>query len=228
MTGELSPEDKQQLLIQFGARAVHDIAGPIDQVSSLIALFIRRYQNKVDEDGSALLSHIEAARLRLANTGSALRNFFRVVTAERTHAPVDLNVIAQAVLSGLSVQLHDAEVVVTDLPVVDGDEELLTLLFRELVSNSLKFRNRDTPLCVEIASEKIAGRHVIHVSDNGIGIDMANAETVFEPFKRLNGHQYPGSGLGLTIVRTIARLHGGDARIEPRKGGTTVTVEFPG
>src|SRR5215471_3318144 len=51
--GPLSIEEKRQLLAQFGSRAVHDIAGPIDQVSSLIALFVRRYQNKIDAESDA-------------------------------------------------------------------------------------------------------------------------------------------------------------------------------
>jgi signal transduction histidine kinase len=60
------------------------------------------------------------------------------------------------------------------------------------------------------------------VSDNGIGIDRQHCDLVFEPFKKLNGHLYPGAGLGLTLARTIVVLHSGSIWIEPATPGVHV------
>jgi light-regulated signal transduction histidine kinase (bacteriophytochrome) len=230
MKGELTPEAKQQLMMRFGSRLVHDVAGPIDQISSLLALFIRRYKAQVDDEGNALLAHIDAARFRLANTGAGLRTFFRVITTDQTLQPVNLNEVAAAAVSSLRKQIADAdaEVVIHDLPSIDGDPELLRILFQSLLENALKFRRNDEHPCVDVSAEVVAGRHVLRVADNGIGIDPANCEIVFEPFKKLNGQLYPGAGLGLALVDAIARMHGGTARLEPLPHGAVALVELPG
>ena len=70
------PKKNAQLLMHFGSRAVHDLAGPIDQISSLLALFLRRYHGKMDGDADSLLTHIDAARLRLSNTRQCTAQVF--------------------------------------------------------------------------------------------------------------------------------------------------------
>lgn len=225
----LTAEEKRQLLMQFGSRAVHDLAGPMDQISSLLALFLRRYQGKIDKDADSLLTHIDAARLRLSNTGNALRKYFQIVTADCGRTEVDLNSVWTSSTAGLSKQIaeSDAELHAGELPVVSGDGELLSLLFQALLENALKFRQKDVRPRVSVSAQRHDGHHVIEVRDNGIGIDQANCEVVFEPFKRLNGHLYPGAGLGLAMARTIAALHGGRIRMEPAEPGARVVVELP-
>src|SRR4051794_18700294 len=151
MKGELTPEDKQQLMIRFGSRLVHDIAGPIDQISSLLALFVRRYKGQVDEEGNALLAHIDAARFRLANSGVGLRTFFRVITTARPLEPVNPAKVGTAAVSALRKQIDEAhaEVIVCDMPSIDGDPEMLRILFQSLLENALKFRRADERPCVE-------------------------------------------------------------------------------
>jgi light-regulated signal transduction histidine kinase (bacteriophytochrome) len=225
----LSAEEKRQRLMQFGARAVHDLAGPIDQISSLLALFLRRYNGKIDRDADALLTHIDAARLRLSNTGNALRRYFQIVTAACERTEVDMNSVWKSAAAALSRQIaeSEAEVHVNELPVVTGDREMLGLLFQAVLDNALKFRRKDVRPSVWVSAQRQGNRQVIEVLDNGIGIDPASCEVVFEPFKRLSGHLYPGAGLGLAMARTIADLHGGCIRIEPAETGARVRVELP-
>jgi light-regulated signal transduction histidine kinase (bacteriophytochrome) len=223
-------EEKRRLVALFGSRAVHDIAGPVDQISSLVALFIRRYQKKIDPDADALLSHIEMARQRLTNTSAGLRKYVQALNTDLTHGPVDLNAVWQSAVASAGKQIAESEAEISsrDLPQVAGDSELLTVLFQALLDNALKFRRKDVRPLIEVSAEPAGDRHLIAISDNGIGIDRAQCEVVFEPFKRLNGHLYPGAGLGLPTAQMIVGLHGGRIRIEPGPSqGARVLVELP-
>jgi signal transduction histidine kinase len=103
-----------------------------------------------------------------------------------------------------------------------GDERLLRRLIRNLLENAS--RHGLPPLCVEVCEHD--GQACLKVCDHGSGISQAALEAVFEPFYREIGpKRQAGFGLGLALVRQIARRHGGDASIEcPQSGGTCVTV----
>lgn len=114
------------------------------------------------------------------------------------------------------------------LPVVRGDPLLLTQLFQNLVENAIKFRSSRTPHIRVAAEHRDAGWH-IWVSDNGIGIDAADAKRVFGMFERLHARdEYAGSGIGLAICRKIVERHGGRIWTEPAKGtGSSFVFTLP-
>lgn len=106
---------------------------------------------------------------------------------------------------------------------VRGDARLLRRLVRNLLENARRYGG-GTP--IEIAVASTADVVTLHVSDRGPGVTEAERERIFEPFYRVAGTAESGSGvgLGLALVRQIARRHGGDARCEPRPGGGSVFV----
>ncbi len=105
--------------------------------------------------------------------------------------------------------------------IVRGNPVLLRRLLRNLAENAL--RHGKPPVGISVGRD--AGRAALRVSDQGPGIAATEIESVFEPFRRARHANATGTGLGLSLVRKIARHHGGDARIE-RTGpdGTTVLV----
>ncbi|SCC95614.1 Integral membrane sensor signal transduction histidine kinase [Thiomonas sp. X19] len=96
-----------------------------------------------------------------------------------------------------------------------GDERLLRHAIRNLLDNARKHAPGSPP---ELSVQRTAGGARISVCDRGPGVPIAEAERIFEPFVRLQGRG-DGSGLGLPLVRRIARLHGGDVRYVPNPGG---------
>jgi signal transduction histidine kinase len=112
---------------------------------------------------------------------------------------------------------------------VMGSPRLLRRMIRNLADNALK--HGGPPIEVEIARGVLAGQPsvMISVHDHGPGIPAALQERVFEPFFRPDGwtEEAGGWGLGLSLVRQIARNHGGDARASSGGGVTTFTVELP-
>ena len=117
---------------------------------------------------------------------------------------------------------------VGDLPMVTGRRTHFVQLFQNLIGNSIKYRGTDLPR-VGITAEHRNDNCIIHVTDNGIGFDPQYAAQIFEPFKRLHGHEYPGSGIGLAICSRVVKQYGGRIWAESQPGqGSTFSFSLPG
>lgn len=108
---------------------------------------------------------------------------------------------------------------------VKGDPRLLRRLIRNLIENAE--RHGKPPIEIEVAAEAGAAR--LTVTDHGQGVPESERARIFEPFFRASaaGEARPGAGLGLALVRQIARRHKGDAAIEATASGTAFVVRLP-
>ena len=93
------------------------------------------------------------------------------------------------------------------LPAVRGDHKQLIQLWRNLISNAIKFRGEEPPV-ITIGAEETAENWVFSIEDNGIGIDPQELESIFVIFRRLHP-DLPGTGIGLSISKRIVERHGG-------------------
>jgi signal transduction histidine kinase len=137
------------------------------------------------------------------------------------HEPVDL--LALAAEEAAHYDLEATGVPVT----VAGDRLLLRRLLRNLLDNARRYAG-DGPIALSVTREQ--GRAVLQVSDHGPGVPTDERERIFEPFYRLAATRETGrgSGLGLALVRTIARRHGGDAVcLAAERGGSRFRIELP-
>lgn len=98
---------------------------------------------------------------------------------------------------------------------LQGDDRLLRRAVRNLLDNARRHAPGSPP---QVSLTAVEGGAVVRVCDRGPGVPAADAQRIFEPFVRLSGRG-DGSGLGLSLVRRIARQHGGDARCLPQDGG---------
>jgi len=113
------------------------------------------------------------------------------------------------------------------MPRITGDEVQITQVFQNLLGNAIKF-HRDEPPQIEVGVERRNGSWVFSVEDNGIGIDPQYYERIFAVFQRLNGNDYPGTGIGLSIARKIVRRHGGQIWLESKPGkGSKFYFDIP-
>jgi hypothetical protein len=137
-----------------------------------------------------------------------------------------------------------ADIQVGVLPIVRGYRRQLQQVFQNLLSNALKYSQPGVPPQITVYSKSVLGGeaginirpgdaakefHLIAVKDNGIGFEQQYAEKIFNIFTRLHGNkEYPGTGVGLAIVRKVIENHQGyiAAISEPGKGAT-FTILLP-
>ena len=132
---------------------------------------------------------------------------------------VDLH---EAIVAAGATVTHDR------LPTVTGMRTGLRQLFTNLVGNAVKFRG-DEPVHVHVGAARDGPMWRFSVADNGIGIDPAQAERIFEVFKRLHSAgRYPGTGIGLAICKKVVEHHGGRIWVESQPGiGATFRFTLP-
>jgi PAS domain S-box-containing protein len=177
-------------------------------------------------ESASRFAHLVASGLR--ETSALIDDLIYCLTLhfDNETQPVDLSDSAASALRLLDRQIVDAgaEIHLSPLPVVAGNAEYLTLVFQHLIDNAVKFNDTAEPTPrVDIAAQRMGADWIIRVSDNGPGIPLDQQEHVFGMFKRLNGPEYPGTGIGLTVSRKIIEGLGGKIWLESgENGGTAV------
>ncbi|MEQ8602374.1 MAG: ATP-binding protein [Marivibrio sp.] len=186
----------------------------------------KQYVVTIREAGAHLLSvindllehsRIEAGRLELDEESVDLVELLhqvRRLTEENAHQ------------GGVALEATHDE----DLPRLHADQRLVRQVLINLVSNAIKFTERDGKVRIDARVEP-DGRMALVVSDTGIGMAREELRRALEPFTQLNAaynKKHPGTGLGLPLVKAMMRLHGGSLTIDSMLGhGTTVTARFP-
>ncbi|MCI4679393.1 HAMP domain-containing histidine kinase [Rhodoblastus acidophilus] len=200
-------------LATVGDNIAHDLRTPLVNVRAILDRALAEAPR-----GSSLRPPIQSALRQLDRAMTAIAALLRVSAIEREHrhsafAEIDLaGVCAElrefflplAEAKGVSLRLDAARPVIRK-----GDPDLMREAVANLIDNALKFTPRGG--AVRVSATEEAGLAQIEVSDNGRGVPAAEVHDIFRRFARAtNGADLPGSGLGLSIVETIARLHGMD------------------
>ncbi|GAB2611211.1 histidine kinase [Paractinoplanes abujensis] len=217
-------------LEQFAYVASHDLQEPLRKVASFCQLLQRRYAGQLDERADQYIAFAVDGAQRMQRLINDLLAFSRIgrLTAGFTDVPLDR--VLTEVKSQLEVRAgDDAEISWSELPVVEGEEPLLTTLFVNLIGNSLKFRRPEVPPVIRISAERDGDEWRINVRDNGIGIEREFADKVFVIFQRLHARDaYEGTGIGLAIVKKIVEYHGGRIWLDlDAETGTSIWFTLP-
>ena len=142
---------------------------------------------------------------------NGLLDLSRVGTRGRELEPTETGAALRDSLINLEQAIAEAgaEVVHDPVPTVLGDRIQLTQLFQNLVSNAVKFNASDRPR-VTVTAQRAGSMWEFAVADNGIGIDPAHFDRIFQVFQRLHTRDtYEGTGIGLSVCRKIVERHGG-------------------
>ena len=197
-------------LQDFAYVASHDLQEPLRMVSSYVELLRRRYGDALDQDAQEYIAFAVDGTKRMQRLIQDLLEYSRVGTREQQLAPCDAKAVCARSLKNLEVAVKesDAQIAVSDLPVVLADASQLTRLFQNLIGNAIKF-SPDAPE-VTVNAESDGDFWRFEVRDNGIGIPEADRARVFAIFQRLNARsEFPGTGVGLAICQRIVERHGG-------------------
>jgi len=239
-TQELEFQNKE--LKQFAFVASHDMKEPLRKVIYNSSYLTDKVSDRLNDKEKDVLRRSADAAKRMKTLIDDILSFSQAAFAEHTTESVDLNTILQAVINNLQETIDETgtKIELPVLPVIKGIPHQLTQLFDNLLNNSIKYRHPDRQIRISITCQKVkrrdlnddAGIHAYYricVSDNGIGFDEANAEEIFELFRRLKDRQaYAGSGIGLSICRKIVQNHKGVIQAHGKVGeGASFDIFLP-
>jgi signal transduction histidine kinase len=219
-------------LEQFAYVASHDLQEPLRKVASFCQLLQRRYAGQLDERADQYIAFAVDGAQRMQRLINDLLAFSRIGRLTTGFTDVDLDTVMSDVAAQVEAAREYAQGEVTwdGLPTVEGEEPLLTALFTNLIGNSLKFRRPGVPPKVHVSARELDNNQwEIAVADNGLGIEKEFADKVFVIFQRLHAKDaYPGTGIGLAIVKKIVEYHGGRVWLDPDvTEGTTIRFTLP-
>jgi PAS domain S-box-containing protein len=217
-------------LEQFAYVASHDLQEPLRMVSSYTQLLGRRYGEKFDSDAREFMGYIVDGAARMKQLIEDLLAYSRLGTKGTEFKPVELEKSVRRALTNLKAAIDDSGATVTydPLPTAPADEVQLAQVFQNLMGNALKFRSQSAPR-IHVGVTERQDEWQIEVRDNGIGIEPQYFERIFMLFQRLhNKGEYPGTGIGLAIVKKVVERHGGQVRVESKLGeGSAFTFTLP-
>lgn len=217
----------------FCASLSHDFNGHIRRINQITRMLHTDLDEKttLSDKDKKLFSYIEDGASGLQELVISLRGFLSIDYAEAPFEDVDLTALITSVEESLH---HSSEknfvcAIDIDTPNIQGNYGQLSILFQNLLSNSIKY-NTEKPI-IHIHTQLNNEKHCIeiHVKDNGLGIDEKYFEQIFTPFRRLHrADEYSGSGLGLSIVKRIIERHRGHLGIESTLSeGSTFIISLP-
>lgn len=235
MTEELRERELQlrrsnEELEHFAYLASHDLQEPLRTIRSYVDLLEQRAGSGLDDRARSWLGFVSDGAERMSHLIADLLEYSRTGLAHGPAQDADLNAAWDLAAANLEHAIGATGATVTrgELPVVRARPRELTSLLQNLIANSLKYRG-DAPPTVHASARARNGSWEIAVTDNGIGIDPRFHDRVFGLFQRLHtAEEYPGTGMGLAIVKKIVESNGGDVRVQsPAGGGTTFVVTLP-
>jgi PAS domain S-box-containing protein len=216
----------------FAYSVSHDLRAPLRAIHGFAQIIARRHRDDLNEEGRHYFDNIVEASAQMSELIDDLLRYSRLGRkAVRVQSVPVLGVLAE-VRSDLRERIAATGaklVVADDLPVIRTSSTLLRQICTNLIDNALTYHRPGVPPHVEIDCEVRPDSIVLSVADNGIGIPPEFHDKIFRIFQRLHSQEkYPGTGIGLSIVKKAAELLGGTVWLESNEGeGTTFYVELP-
>jgi signal transduction histidine kinase len=215
-TAQLESANKE--LEDFSYSVSHDLRAPLRAIGGFSQIIARRHRENLNEEGRHYVDNIVKAGAHMGKLIDDLLMYARIGRKAVRHDPVELCGILLLVKGNLASRVAEigAELSLPEhFPTVNGDQTLLSEIFTNLLDNALTYRRRDVRLRVAVGCQLQDAYSTITVSDNGIGIPPEYHQKIFNVFQRLhNEDEYPGTGIGLAIVKKSVELLGGQVWVE--------------
>jgi two-component system CheB/CheR fusion protein len=218
-------------LQNFSYAVSHDMQESLRMVTSYTQLLARNYAATFDADAHKYMDFALLGASRMESMLKKLREYWFVSEQKIDRLdPVDCNRVLEDALAYLEPVLKECAAAITHdaLPTIRGEEYPLTLLFQNLISNAVKYRQPEKRPEIHVSAWRENSAWVFAVEDNGIGINPRFFETIFVPFKRLHKNNQSGSGLGLAMCQRIVERYHGSIVVESAEGrGSTFRFTVP-
>lgn len=223
---------KSRELESFAYSVAHDLKAPLRGIDGYSHLLLEEYAPKLDNEGHRFLQTIQDATDEANQLIDNLLSYSRVERRELKSDRVELAPIINSLIDEKRREATERPidfVVMVNGATINTDLNGLTQSLRNYLDNAIKFSSNSAQPRIEVGSKDSSESCLLWVRDNGIGFDMKDHDRIFDLFQRLDGTaDYPGTGVGLAIVRKAMERMGGRAWAESQPGkGATFYLEIP-
>ncbi|MES2702475.1 MAG: CHASE3 domain-containing protein [Bacteroidota bacterium] len=214
-------------LQEIAYAASHDLQEPLRKIQVFSNMLLYRKDTEQAEKADELITRISSSAERMQSLITDLMSLTSLTNTDEDRKPVDLDVLIQELLADMNLKVREkgATITVQQMPVITGYAHQLSILFKALLDNSLKFCREGVPPVIAMTVEKTDGADLVEINpalaerqfwkitctDNGIGFDNKFISKMFRIFQRLHAPQsdYEGKGIGLAICQRIMVNHEG-------------------
>src|SRR5215469_6123451 len=229
-TNEL--QERNEELESFAYSISHDLRAPLRAMDGFSQALLEEYGDKLDASGRQYAERVKAGARRMDLLIRDLLAYSKMTRSDIKVGPIELDRVVRNALDQVEgdARARSARVVVEDhMPRIIGHESTLTQVLMNLIANGIKFVPAGRTPEVRVRTEGRDGIVRLWIMDNGIGIPQEYHERIFRVFERLHRtDEYPGTGIGLAIVRKGVERMGGRVGLESEPDrGTSFWIDLP-
>ena len=223
---------KSRELEIFAYSVAHDLKAPLRGIDGYSRLLMEDHAEHLDEEGRFFVETINQATAEMSQLIEDLLQYSRLERTEVKLARIEIQPFVKSVVEQKEREAGERKidfVVNVNGGHVLADTSGLTQALRNYLDNAIKFTRKQEQAKIEIGANESTDSYVLWVRDNGVGFDMKYHDRIFGIFQRLNpSEEYPGTGIGLAIVRKAMERMGGRAWAFSEPGcGATFFLEIP-
>jgi PAS domain S-box-containing protein len=213
-------EKSNDELHEYAHVVSHDLKSPLRSINALVSWLKEDNIDKFDTVSLQNFSLIETTLEKMEQLISDVLDYSSIGFSDHGKKPINLDVMVNNLIEILYKPEHIKVEILNTLPTISGDETKLQQLFQNLISNAIKFIDKEKGF-VKIKAEELPSHYQFSIQDNGMGIEKKYHDKIFKIFQSLNKSK-DSSGIGLSIVKKIVDLHDGEIWLESEVNrGTT-------
>ena len=202
--------------------ASHDLQEPNRTIISFLTNLEKKYKNSLDEQGHKYIKYAIDGAYYMRKSILNLQEHTKI-GKNISITNIDLNVVLEKIVNEYENILTTDNIIIPKLPIIKTDENLIYLIFKNLIENAIKFKKNNENLHITIFYKEYPDHWEFTCLDNGIGIESEYYEKIFQLFQRLNSNiEDKGTGVGLSITKKAIEILGGKIQIDssPNKGSS--------
>jgi signal transduction histidine kinase len=198
----------------------HDLKSSLRSLSALLAWVKEDCIEKIGEESVGNLNLMEAKIEKMDQFLEDIINYSEIGNVDLKITRVDLNELVNKIIDSIYIPQNIKVIVNGNLPVLKADARRFRQVFQNLISNAVNFNNKEKGF-VEIGVKEAEDFYTFSIQDNGQGIPKEYHKKIFNTFTTL-GYQEKSTGMGLSIVKRVLNLYGGEVWLESEvsKGST--------
>lgn len=226
-TSELRSANKE--LESFAYSVSHDLRAPVRHVIGFTDVFLKENADVLNDRSKDTFSKITSSAHRMERLIDDLLKFSRTGRQEMMKTKFNMSEVVKNVMNEYKdcKEHRNVKAVIEELPAVNADRNLLTIVWENLIDNACKYTKGNDLTEVTISCTEQKGEYIFSIKDNGVGFDPEFTHKLFGVFQRLHLEKdFTGTGIGLANVRRIISRHGGRTWAESDGEGKGASFYF--